>query len=328
MEYSPLGTAELRISKIGFGCWAIGGHGYGVVDDGDSIIAIQKALDWGVNLFDTADIYGFGHSENILSRGLGSKRHDVVIATKFGVCWDDAGNTYKNCSSRRVVEALEGSLRRLRIDCIPLYQLHWHDGITPIEETMEALIRCRDAGKIKYIGCTNLSRQLIDSINRIEKLQSVQLLFNLVERRNEKLLHDLFFAERMSTIVYGVLVRGLLSGKYDEKTAFGYNDTRSDDNNFKGKQRDRNLNIVREMTSLETYYNKSTAQIALRWVLDVPFISSVIVGMKTGDQVINNIGAIGWNLNKEHWHDLSMLSARNININMDINGESDHALFK
>jgi aryl-alcohol dehydrogenase-like predicted oxidoreductase len=313
MEYSKLGAKGLEYSKIGFGCWAIGGHGYGVVDDHESIIAIQKALNMGINIFDTADVYGFGHSEEILSRALGSKRHDVVIATKFGICWDDTGKTLRDCSAKRVVEALEGSLRRLRMDCIPLYQLHWHDGVTPVEETMEALIRCRDAGKIKFIGCTNLSRQLVDSMNKIERLSSVQLLFNLIERKNEKLLHDLFFTEGLSTIVYGALIRGLLSGKYNEKSEFGYNDTRSKDDNFKGKQLDRNLSIVRELISLGAFYKKSAAQIALRWVLDIPFISTVIVGMKTGIQVMENVGAIGWDLINEHWQNLSSLSSQESN---------------
>jgi aryl-alcohol dehydrogenase-like predicted oxidoreductase len=312
MEFSTFGTTELRISKIGFGCWAIGGHGYGQVDDHESIKAIQKALYWGINFFDTADIYGFGHSETILSRGLGPRRHDVFIATKFGLCWDDAGKIYKDCSAKRAMEALEGSLRRLRIDCIPLYQIHWHDGITPLEEIMKILLRFRDEGKIRFIGIANPIWQLIDPANTIEKPCSIQALFNLIDRKNEQLLHDLYYLAQMNTLVYGPLARGLLSGKYGEKATFGINDTRMNDENFKGEKLCRNLKIVRELEFMSEIYNKSRAQIALRWVLDIPFISSVIVGIKTDTQVMDNIGASGWNLSNEHWRHLSSLSSPEI----------------
>jgi len=305
IQHSALAATGLPLSRIGFGCWAVGGHGYGVVDDRDSIDAIQQALSSGINFFDTADIYGFGHSEEVLSKGLGAKRHDVVIATKCGVCWDAAGKTYRDSSARRVVEALEGSLRRLRVDCIPLYQLHQHDGVTPVEETMKALCRCQEAGKIRFIGCTNLSAAQVGSMNAIAPLSSIQLRFSMADRTHERLLRDCHEAKGMSTIVYGALVRGLLSGKYDGQAAFGRNDTRSTDADFRGTQLERNLEIVREVTSAAARYDKSAAQIALRWVLDLPFISSVIVGMKTPDQVLSNVGAMGWSLTSEDWQRLS-----------------------
>jgi len=305
IEYSDLAATELRLSRIGFGCWAIGGHGYGIVDDRESIEAIQQALSSGINFFDTADVYGFGHSEEVLSKGLGARRHDVVIATKCGVCWDAAGKTYRDSSARRVVEALDGSLRRLRVDCIPLYQLHEHDGVTPLEETMEALCRCREAGKIRFIGCTNLVAAQVASMNAIDRLSSVQLLFSMVDRAHEPLLQACHEAEGMSTIVYGALVRGLLSGKYDRQSTFGRNDTRPTDADFQGLRLERNLELVSDVASVALQYDKSPAQVALRWVLDLPFISSVIVGMKTRDQVLSNVGAMGWSLPGEDWQRLS-----------------------
>jgi len=141
MEYRRLGLTGLRISRVGFGCWAIGGHGYGLVTEKDFSAAVKEALDLGINFFDTADVYGFGRSERILAKALGSRRKEVVIATKFGVAWNKQGQTYKDCSPRRAEQALEGSLNRLKIDCIPLYQIHWHDGITPIPEIMQALLK-------------------------------------------------------------------------------------------------------------------------------------------------------------------------------------------
>ena len=149
MEYAKLGLSDLRVSRIGFGCWAIGGHGYGKTDDKESIKAIQKALHLGINFFDTADVYGFGHSEEILCKALGSQKDNVIIATKFGVNWDERGNTFYDCSPKRVTEALEGSLRRLKIDCIPVYQIHWYDNVSPILETLEVLKKYQESGKIQ-----------------------------------------------------------------------------------------------------------------------------------------------------------------------------------
>jgi aryl-alcohol dehydrogenase-like predicted oxidoreductase len=304
MDYVPLGSSDLRISRIGFGCWAIGGHGYGVVDEKDTINAVQVALSAGINFFDTANVYGFGHSEEVLSKALGSQRHDLVIATKCGVCWTTDGRTYRDCSAKGVASALEASLRRLKLDCIPLYQVHCHDGVTPVDETMEALRRCRDAGKVKMIGCTNFAVSQIESMNRVEKLSSVQLLYGLTETTNAEALHQHFVSSDMTTIVYGALGRGLLSGKYDGETTFGENDTRSDDPDFKGMRLERNLAIVDKLKSVAVRYNKSITQTALRWVLDSPFVSSAIVGMKTSDQVGDNVGAIGWTLNKADWRTL------------------------
>lgn len=309
MEYAPLGRTDLTISRVGFGCWAIGGHGYGVVDDDASRAAIRGALGAGINFFDTADVYGFGHSEEVLSSGLGEDRHTAVIATKFGVGWTLAGKTYKDCGPARAVEALDASLRRLRIDCIPLYQIHCHDGVTRLEDTMEALCRCRDAGKIRHIGCTNFTLDHVAAAHRVEPMASIQLEFNLLDREHEATLRQCFSANRMSTIVYGALVRGLLSGKYGQAAEFGNNDTRSIDPEYRGPQLTRNLALVEALQSTAARYGRSAGQTALRWVLDLPFISSVIVGMKNADQVVQNVGASGWRLSREDWDALSQRAA-------------------
>ena len=120
MEYSRLGITDLKVSRVGFGGWAIGGHAWGKVDDHESIQAVRKAFELGVNFFETADIYGFGHSEEILCKALGEDRNKVVVATKFGLRWDEDGKVSRDASGKRVVEALEGSLRRLQLDCLPL----------------------------------------------------------------------------------------------------------------------------------------------------------------------------------------------------------------
>jgi aryl-alcohol dehydrogenase-like predicted oxidoreductase len=304
MEHRRLGTSGLEVSAIGFGCWAIGGHGYGTVDDNVSKRAIWKALDLGINFFDTANVYGFGHSESLLSEALGEHRHEVVIATKFGVNWDSEGKTYRDCSPSNILQSLEESLRRLRVDCIPLYQLHWHDGKTGIHAIMETLQRCRQAGKIRYIGCCNLASELIDAAGSSGELVSVQALYNVKRRENEKTMVDCFHHQR-GVVAYEVLGRGLFSGKFGANPRFGDNDTRGRDPEFQDKELERNIQISRALTEVGARHGKSAAQTAIKWVLEKPFVASALVGAKSPGQVEDNVGALGWTLDE---HDLERLN--------------------
>jgi aryl-alcohol dehydrogenase-like predicted oxidoreductase len=291
LQYARLGASDLRVSRIGFGCWAIGGHGYGEVDDHDSARAIRRALDLGINFFDTADVYGFGRSETVLSKALESRRHDVVIATKFGVRWDSRGRTSRDCSAKAVVEALEASLRRLKVDCIPLYQIHWHDGKTPIAETMEALHKCREAGKVRHLGCSNFSLDLVQESRKNGHLESIQLPYNIGQREHEDTLRACHTQFGMGTLAYGILIRGLLSGKYDTESRFADGDTRSRDEQFRGTLLARNLGLLNALRSVCGRQGLSPVQGAIRWVLDQPFVTAAIVGAKTVEQIEENAGA-------------------------------------
>ncbi len=284
------------ISRIGFGCWAIGGHGYGIVDDRESIKAIHKALDLGINFFDTADVYGFGHSEEILSKALGSQRDKVVVATKFGVNWDSNGNTYKDCSAKRIIEALEGSLGRLKIDCILLYQIHWHDENTPIEDVMGTLLKCRDAGKILHVGCCNFSKDLILKASKILRVESCQCLYNLANRQNENIIKYSSEELGINVLAYSVIGRGVLSAKYNKNSQFGENDTRIMDPDFHGVQYDKNILVAEKLSKIGKKYEKSPAQIAIRWVLENVNVTCAITGSKTPEQVSENVGSVGWSL--------------------------------
>ena len=160
---------------MGYGCAAIDGYDYGAVDDRDSEGAIRRALDLGIAFFDTADVYGLGRAECVLSRALGSRRHGVFVSTKFGVAWDERGRTWRDTSPARVSAALHESLRRLRLECIPLYQIHWPDGTTPIRDTLAVLLRHKEEGKIGAIGICNVARHAVAEALascRIESLRS------------------------------------------------------------------------------------------------------------------------------------------------------------
>lgn len=298
MEYKKLGNTNLKISRIGFGCWAIGGHGYGKVDDNESIRAIQKALDLGINFFDTADVYGFGHSEEVLTKALGEKAKDVVIATKFGVGWDKNGGTYKDCSPERARKALEDSLHRLKVNCIPLYQIHWYDNKTNISDTMEVLERCREEGKIMHIGCSNFSSDLLFEATKTSVIGSLQCEYSIIKNKIDANILNCSDKMKIGIIVFNVLTRGLLTGKYTSATKFDDNDTRMRDENFYGDVLKKKLYLINKLKQIGLHCGKSPAQIAIRWALENQNVVSAIVGAKTSEQVIENAQSLGWNFDQ------------------------------
>jgi len=215
----------------------------------------------------------------------------VVIATKFGVRWDSMGRTSRDCSAKAVVDALEASLRRLEVDCIPLYQIHWHDGKTPIAETMEALEKCRDAGKVRHLGCSNFSLDLVQESRKNGRLESIQLPYSIGQRESEETLRTCHDRLGMGTLTYGILIRGLLTGKYDTDSRFMEGDTRSRDEQFQGPLLARNLSLLKALRSACSRHGLSPVQGAIRWVLDQPFVTAAIVGAKTAAQIEENAGA-------------------------------------
>jgi aryl-alcohol dehydrogenase-like predicted oxidoreductase len=309
METSRIGETDLCVSRVGFGACAAGGVDYGKVSDDDSIAAIRFALEQGVNFFDTADVYGFGHSEEVLAKALGAERNEVVVATKFGVAWDATGRTYRDTSTRYVVAALEASLRRLRLDCIPLYQIHWHDGVTALEDTLDALERCRTAGKIRFYGCSNFSGSMLERAVRAEHMVTLQLPYSLSEIEHAAAADEGVRRFRIGLVAYNVLARGLLTGKYKEISAFQGSDTRQRDRNFQGGRFNRLLALVDLLEQVSARYEKSPGQVAIRWVLDNPNVACALVGVKRVAQIRENLGALDWKLDSDDYTRLSLMAA-------------------
>jgi aryl-alcohol dehydrogenase-like predicted oxidoreductase len=311
MEYITLGNSDLKVSRLGFGCCPMGMHGWGAVDKRDLISAVRIALDEGVTLFDTADIYGLGMSENILGEALGSHRSKVVIASKFGARWTKEGRIVYDNSIPWIRTALDESLKRLNTDYIDLYQLHYWDRITPLDETFEFLELSRTAGKIRYYGVTN-----IDVLDRgIKKmpdgLASFSFEYSLANRKFEERIMRLAVDYHLSFLSWGSLGQGILSGKYSENTVFPEIDRRSRSVyvNFHGKTFKKNLEIVSEMKRLLlSYPDKTLSQMAIRWILDYLNFGVVLVGIKKPVQIKENCRAFGWNLNKKDIHSLDRLS--------------------
>jgi aryl-alcohol dehydrogenase-like predicted oxidoreductase len=301
MEYGYLGNSDLRVSRLGFGCCPMGKYGWGTVDERALEKAVHTAVDKGVNLFDTADVYGLGESERALGRYLKGRRKNVVVATKGGVRIEN-GVTYFDNSPVWIEKALEGSLRRLMLDCIDLYQIHYLDGKTPFIKVVEVLERQRELGKIRFYGLSNVGIDAIDSIgvdNRM--LVSFQAEYSLANRKNEEAIRCIASEKGLSFISWGSLGQGVLTGKYTKETKFQENDRRSRPvyKNFHGEKLAKNIRIVQMMNEISSRIGKSNVQIAIRWILDHLHYSFVLTGIKNPLQFLENAGAFGWSLSAE-----------------------------
>ena len=299
MEYTTLGDGGPRVSRIAFGCWAISGHGWGKVGDAESTAAVRKALDLGVDFFDTADVYGFGHSEELLAAALGQDRTTVCVATKGGVTWDAQGRIERDLSATILTRAVEASLRRLRLDCIPLYQIHWPDGRTPVSEAIETLLRFQEAGKIRWIGCCNLSPEQLAEARAAGPIVSHQASYNLLNRSVEKAVLPACRELGVSLLSHSSLAQGLLSGKYLPDATFPNDDVRSRSVYFERERADEHAGVIARLKEVALRHDKTPAQVAIRWILDEPGLAGALTGVKFPSQIAENAGAIDVQLSEE-----------------------------
>jgi aryl-alcohol dehydrogenase-like predicted oxidoreductase len=270
MEQIKIGTSGLTTSRIGLGTWAIGGWMWGGTDEAQSIATIRSAVERGVTLIDTAPVYGFGHSEEIVGKALaeGSLRDKVQIATKVGVGWKD-GDLYRDSRPARIRKEIEDSLRRLKTDVIDLYQVHWPDLETPIAETARTLEDLRREGKIRAIGVSNYSPAQMDAFRAAAKLDAVQSPYNLFEREIDADVLPYAKRTELTVLSYGALCRGLLSGRMTIQSKFQGDDLRKVDPKFQGDRFRQYISAVEEFKKLaHERFGKSVLALAVRWVLD------------------------------------------------------------
>jgi aryl-alcohol dehydrogenase-like predicted oxidoreductase len=308
MEFSRLGQTQTKISRMGFGCGPASDYDYGLLDKSEWRDGVHAALDHGVNFFDVADVYGFGSAEQMLADALGDRRREVVIATKCGLAWNSSGKVRRDLRPPSIVEALEGSLRRLRLDCIPLYQIHWPDPSVPIEQAMETLCRCQEAGKIRFIGVGNLSLNLLERAYAVGHFESQQMAFNLLCREAERSVFPWCRANGMTNIAHSGLARGFLAGRRPLGGDFCPRDTRGNSPYFSGIGQFEKQQLLNSIRKLQEETGKSVASIAIRWMLDDPLVDCVLVGIKTRRQMQENLEAMGWRLMPETRSHLSALS--------------------
>ncbi len=292
MKYSIVNG--LKVSKICFGCEPLGGFDWGEVSIEFISEAIQVAIDRGVNFFDVADIYGLGMGEVRLSEILGEKRHDVVIATKGGVAWkksegESRATTWKDSSPAYLEKAIEGSLKRLKLDTIPLYYIHWPSSNTDIRITFEFLEQQRNKGRIKHIGCSNFSAYDIEKATEVAQVDFVQLPINYLLGHVSQDMLDICRKKDIFIIAYDVLGKGLLTGKYNKDSRFTEEDRRSKLEQFQGEKLNDTLTKVEELRQKGKEFGLETSQYAIRWVLEQERICAAITGIKKVEQIKQNI---------------------------------------
>jgi len=300
MEFVKISGTPLVVSSIGLGTWAIGGWMWGGSDEVQSIRTIHEAFDRGVTLFDTAPVYGFGHSEEILGKALaqGGRRNRAVIATKVGLDWRD-GTPFRNATKARIAKEVEDSLRRLQTDVIDLYQVHWPDPKTPIAETAAAMAALHRAGKIRAIGVSNFSPSQMDEFRAIAPLHTTQPPYNLFERGIESNVLPYAKDQGIVTIAYGALCRGLLSGRMTKETQFSGDDLRKKDPKFGQRRFQQYLGAVEKLDRFaRDNYGKRVIHLALRWILDRADNTVALWGARRPEQLAPIGEVIGWKIDQ------------------------------
>ena len=328
MEYRPFGTTGLDVSAIGFGCWEIGG-GYGGIEEQEFAQAIGRALDVGINIFDTAEGYGMGTSEQALGRALAGRRDEAIVVTKFGTGYLDKPN-YRDSSRERVFASIDKSLANLGTDYVDVYFIHWPDYNTPFEETMTALEEVVQSGKARFIGVSNFSVDDIETCAQTRRVDAAQYVYNLFDRRMERTVLPYCGEQQIGYMAYGSLAYGLLTGSLTADTVFPDDDWRSKSDKwgamaplftelFGPGAIPRNVSAVDELQGIAAKYGKSLPQLALRWTTSNPAVSTSLVGCRTIAEVDDNVGALGWALDPDDLAEMDAIFARHgINTSLDV----------
>ena len=292
MQTRKLGNSDLRITPVGYGAWAIGGSGWqfgwGSQDDKDSIAALHRSLELGVNWIDTAAVYGLGHSEEVVARALKEWRGPKpYIFTKCGLHWDAKGNVTKVLNASSVRAEIEYSLRRLSVDVIDLYQIHWPpDPDSPaLEEGWSTLADLKREGKVRWIGVSNFDVQQLRRAQAIAPVTSLQPPYSLVHREIEDKILPYCLREGIGVIVYSPMASGLLTGAMTrERAALLKDDWRSGHPDFTEPNLSRNLALVERLQEISRRHNRSAGEVAIAWTLHNPAVTGAIVGARNARQ--------------------------------------------
>ncbi len=305
MRIRQLGKTDLHLTVVGFGAWAIGGGGWkfawGPQDDNESIAAIRKALDLGINWIDTAAIYGLGHSEEVVGKAIKGLAKRPIIATKCGLVWDEKGNISNRLKRESIRAEVEASLKRLDIDVIDLYQIHWPIPDEDVEEGWETMARLVQEGKIRYAGVSNFNVSQLKRSQLIHPVASLQPPYSMLKRDVERDILPYCGQNSIGVVVYSPMQKGLLTGKITRErvNAFPPDDHRRGDPEFNEPLLSHNLDLVNKLTVIAQKHGKTVAQLAIAWVLRRPEVTAAIVGTRYPDQVAETALAGDWVLPQE-----------------------------
>ena len=314
MEFVNIPGTSIRASRIALGTWAIGGWMWGGSDEREAIKTIHAALDRGINLIDTAPVYGFGRSEEIVGKALAmeGRRKGAIIATKAGLDWKD-GKPFRDARKTRIVEEVENSLRRLQTYVIDLYQVHWPDPNTPIAEVAEAMDALHRAGKIRAIGVSNFSPAQMDEFRKVAPLHAAQPPYNLFEREIDRDVLPYCRDRDIALLAYGSLCRGLLSGRMSEASAFSGDDLRKSDPKFQAPRFAQYLTAVKQLDRLaKERFGKRVIHLAVRWVLDRNKMNIALWGARRADQLSPIGDALGWQIDSQVMAEIDQILRKSI----------------
>jgi aryl-alcohol dehydrogenase-like predicted oxidoreductase len=321
-QYSPmqtrqLGNSDLQITPLGIGAWAIGGGGvpfaWGPQDDNDSIGAIHAALDSGINWIDTAPVYGLGHSEDIVGRALNNRIKRPYVFTKCSIVWDDKREPSRSMKRESIRGECEASLRRLRIDAIDLYQIHWPDPEPGIEEGWSAVAELQKEGKVRWIGVSNFKPVHMDRIQSIAPITSLQPPYSILSPEIEPDILPYCGQHNIGVIVYSPMKSGLLTGAMTREriAQMPADDFRQRTISFKEPLLTRNLNLVELMRGIGNHHGRTPGEVALAWTLRRPEVTGAIVGLRSAKQVDGITGAADFRLSSGEVEEIAKFLSEN-----------------
>ncbi|MGA2596973.1 MAG: aldo/keto reductase [Bryobacteraceae bacterium] len=302
MNTRQLGNSDLKITPIGIGAWAMGGGGWafawGPQDDNESIEAIHAALNAGINWIDTAAVYGLGHSEEVVARALEGRSNKPYVFTKCERVWDKDGKISGSLKADSVRRECEASLRRLKLDVIDLYQIHWPQPQEDIEEGWTAMAKLKEEGKVRWIGVSNFTVEQMERCLRIAPITSLQPPYSLLARDVEDKAFPFVAKHNIGVIVYSPMKSGLLSGAMTKERVanFAPDDHRRNRPEFKEPALSDNLKLAEQLRQIGARHGRTTGEAAIAWTLRRPEVTAAIVGMRSAEQVKGVIGALDFRL--------------------------------
>lgn len=326
MEVRQLGKSDVKVTPLAFGAWAIGGWMWGGAEEQDAIKALQAAYHAGITTIDTAPVYGFGRSEELVGKAMkGIARDKYQVLTKFGMNWETEEGEYffdsvdnegrpfrmhKWASKKKVVQECEDSLRRLQTDYIDLYQIHWPDNTTPMQETFEAVQQLIDQGKVRAAGVCNYNVEQVSEALETIQLASNQVPYSMINRDIEKNVVPQAIERGMGIIAYSPLQRGLLTGKINPGHQFGKGDTRADNRFYTNENIRRTNALLEEIRPIADTHGATLALLVINWTIHQPGIACTLVGARNEDQVASNAKALTFTLSPEELEQITAAADR------------------
>lgn len=318
MTRKQLGNSDMQITPIGIGAWAMGGGGWafawGPQDDAASIAAIHAALDAGINWIDTAAVYGLGHSEEVVARALAGRSNKPYIFTKCERVWNEKGEIGKCLKADSIRKECEASLRRLKVDVIDLYQIHWPEPDEDIEEGWATLARLKEEGKVRWIGVSNFNVEQMKRAQKIAPITSLQPPYSILSPDIEQEILPYCAQNNIGVIVYSPMKSGLLSGKMTREriAAMPPDDFRRRTPEFNEPRLTRNLALVELLREIGARHGRTPGEVAIAWTLRRPEVTAAIVGLRSPEQLNGVIGAAEFRLSDEEIHQIREFMARPI----------------